>query len=141
MKTLRILAALAIAAIAYAVDAVDNKPEDPNRTFVPGPAVSPGNALAEGAATYDHGFPIPAGARRNDSLGGATSIAPGKNYSLVVYDVESPIESVTAFYGTRLAGAKQSSEAHEVRFSTQRGTVKLARFDKGTRITFVIGPH
>jgi hypothetical protein len=128
--TPRILAALTLAAIAYAADAVDKQPEDPNRTF-----------QLEGAATYEHGIPIPAGARRNDSLGGASSIAPGKNYTLVVYDVETPIESVTAFYGTRLAGAKQSSEGHEVRFSTQRGTVKLARFDKGTRITLVIGPR
>jgi hypothetical protein len=139
MKTPGILAALTLATIAYAVGAVDKQPDDPNRTFVRGPSAS--RIELEGAATYEHGFPIPAGARRNDRLGGATSVAPGKNYTLVVYDVESSIESVTAFYGTRLAGAKQSSEGREVRFSTQRGTVKLARFDKGTRITLVIGPH
>jgi hypothetical protein len=89
----------------------------------------------------EQGFPIPAGARKNASLGGATTLAPGKNYTLVVYDIESAIDAVAAFYGKHLPDAMRTAEGNEVRFSTPGGTVKLARLDKGTRITLVIGPR
>jgi hypothetical protein len=92
-------------------------------------------------AAWEHGFPIPAGARRNDSLGGATSVAPGKNYTLSVYDIDSGIDAMTAFYEYHLLEAKRASEGQEVRFSTPRGYVRLARFNKGTRITLVVGPR
>jgi hypothetical protein len=89
----------------------------------------------------EQGFPIPAGARKNTGLGGATTLAPGKNYTLVVYDTDSAIDTVSAFYGRHLPDAARTEEGNEVRFSTRRGTVKLARLDNGTRITLVIGPR
>jgi hypothetical protein len=89
----------------------------------------------------EQGFPIPAGARKNTALGGATTLAPGKNYTLVVYDIDSAIDTVNAFYRKHLADAARTEEANEVRFSTRGGTVKLARLDQGTRITLVIGPR
>ena len=89
----------------------------------------------------EQGFPIPAGARKNTALGGATTLAPGKNYTLVVYDVESAIETVSAFYGKHLPDAARTEEGNEVRFSTRGGTIKLARLDGGTRITLVVGPR
>ena len=89
----------------------------------------------------EQGFPIPAGARRNTALGGATTLAPGKNYTLVVYDIDSAIETVSAFYGKHLADAVRTEEGNEVRFSARGGTIKLARLDNGTRITLVIGPR
>ena len=89
----------------------------------------------------EQGFPIPAGARKNASLGGATTLAPGKNYTLVVYDVESAVDAVSAFYARHLPEAARTEEGNEVRFSTRGGTVKLTRLDQGTRITLVIGPR
>ena len=89
----------------------------------------------------EQGFPIPAGARKNTALGGATTLAPGKNYSLVVYDVEATIATVNAFYEKQLPEAARTEEGNEVRFSTRGGTVKLARLDNATRITLVIGPR
>ena len=93
------------------------------------------------AAAWEQGFPIPAGARRNEALGGATSIAPGRNYSVRVYDIDSGIETMIDFYGHHLPAAKRTSEGRETRFSTPEGHVKITRLDKGTRITFVIGPR
>jgi len=90
---------------------------------------------------WQHGFPIAKGARRNDALGGATSVAPGRNYTLIVYDIDSSQEAMTAFYGHHLPEAKRATEGKEVRFSTPGGTVRLARSGKGTRITLVIGPR
>ena len=89
----------------------------------------------------EQGFPIPAGARKNTALGGATTLAPGKNYTLVVYDVDSAIDTVSAFYGKHLPDAARTEEGNEVRFSTRGGTIKLARLDGGTRITLVVGPR
>lgn len=89
----------------------------------------------------EQGFPIPAGARKNTALGGATTLAPGKNYTLVVYDIEAAIDIVSAFYGTQLPEAVRMEEGNEVRFSTRHGTIKLGRLDNGTRITLVIGPR
>jgi hypothetical protein len=102
-----------------------------------GPA---GSAISPPAA-WEDGFPLPAGARRNDLLGGATSVAPGKNYTLKVYDTDSGIKATIAFYEHHLPGAKRITEGQEVRFAGQGGYVKLARLDRGTRITLVIGPH
>jgi hypothetical protein len=92
-------------------------------------------------AAWDEGFPIPASARRNDSLGGATSVAPGKNYTVRVYDTDAVINAMSAFYAHHLPDAKRVSVGREVRFSTLRGTVRLLALEKGTRITLVIGPR
>ncbi len=92
-------------------------------------------------ASNEQGFPIPAAAKKNPSLGGATTLAAGKNYTLTVYDIDADIESVTAFYESHLRGAKRVSEAQEVRFTTQGGTVRVAPLDNGTRITLVVGPR
>ena len=93
------------------------------------------------AAAQDHGLPIPEGARKNASLGGATTLATGKNYTIVVYDFESPIATVNEFYASRLSGAQRTAEGEEVRFQTGEGTIKLARLGAGTRITLTIGPR
>ena len=92
-------------------------------------------------AAFEHGFPLPAGARKNESLGGATSVAPGKNYTLSVYDIDSPVEVVSAFYDAHLPDAVRAAEGQGVRWSNRAGTVRLARLDKGTRITIVVGPR
>jgi len=105
------------------------------------PAAGGEGGKSDAPVAREQGFPIPAGARKNTSLGGTTTLAPGKNYTLVVYDVESPIDAVTAFYRKHLPDAEQAVEGNEVRFSTRGGTVRLARLDKGTRITLAIGPR
>ena len=92
-------------------------------------------------AEPEQGFPIPRGARRNDSLGGATSLAPGRNYTLRVYDVDCDMETATAFYERYLPESKRASEGQEVKFATPRGYVKLSRSAHGTRITLAVGPQ
>ena len=98
-------------------------------------------SMAMSAAAQDHSFPIPGGARKNAALGGATTLATGKNYTIVVYDLESPFATVSEFYVSRLPGAQRTIEAEEVRFQTSEGTIKLARLGAGTRITLTIGPR
>jgi hypothetical protein len=93
------------------------------------------------AVAREHGFPVPRAARRNESLGGATSVAPGKNYTVIVYDVDSGIEAMTTFYAYHLPEAKRVAEGREVKFSTPAGHVRLARIGKSTRITLAIGPR
>ena len=51
------------------------------------------------------------------------------------------LDTMTAFYELHLPSAKRVPERQEVRFTTQGGTVRLARLDKGTRITLVVGPR
>jgi hypothetical protein len=85
-------------------------------------------------------LPLPAGSRKNDSLGGATTLAPGKNYVTRVYETEDGIDSVTEFYQRRL-GANAVREGEGVRFSSDRGTVRLMPLGKGTRITLIVGPQ
>ena len=98
-------------------------------------------AVASSAAAQDHGIPVPEGARRNASLGGATTLATGKNYTIVVYEVESPLAAVSEFYASRLPDARRTSEAEEVRFQTNDGVIRIARLGTGTRITLTIGPR
>ena len=93
------------------------------------------------AAAQDHGFPIPEGARKNASLGGATTLATGRNFTIVVYEHDSPIATVSEFYASRLPGAQRTAEGEEVRFQTREGTIRLARIAAGTRITLAIGPR
>jgi hypothetical protein len=93
------------------------------------------------AAAQDRSFPVPDGAKKNASLGGATTLATGKNYTIEVYDLESPIAAVREFYASRLPGATQASEGDDTRFSTSEGTIKLARLGAGTRITVTLGPR
>jgi hypothetical protein len=93
------------------------------------------------AAEGDEGFPLPAGARRNVALGGATTLPTGKNYTIVVYEVDSPLATVRDFYASQLREAPQTTEGDEVRFSMRGGTVRLARFGAGTRITLTTGPR
>lgn len=68
-------------------------------------------------------------------------MAPGKNYTLIVYDVDSGIEAMTTFYAYYLPEARSVVEGREVRFSTPGGHVRLARIGKSTRITLAIGPR
>jgi hypothetical protein len=98
-------------------------------------------SMTMSAGAQDHSFPIPAGARKNASLGGATTLATGKNYTVVVYDHESPIAAVKEFYATRLPGAVQTNDGEDVRFSASEGMIKLARLGAGTRITVTLGPR
>jgi hypothetical protein len=92
-------------------------------------------------ATWENEFPIPAGARSNESLGGATSLAPGRNFTIKVYDTEAAIEAMIAFYDYHLPAAKRERGVQEARFSGAGGHVKLSRRGKGTRITLTIGPR
>ena len=77
----------------------------------------------------------------NEALGGATTLAPGKNYTLKVYDVEADVSAMMAFYERHLPAAKRVSEGREARFAVPSGYVRLAPLDKGTRITYAIGPR
>jgi hypothetical protein len=104
------------------------------------PTASGEGGKADGPAR-DHGLPVPAGAAKNASLGGATTLAPGKNYTLIVYDVDSPLESVAAFYSSQSPGAARTTSGEEIHFSAREGTIKLARLGNGTRITLVLGPR
>ncbi len=90
---------------------------------------------------WEQGFPIPPRARRNESLGGATSLGPGRNYTLIVYDVGAGMETIVSFYGRHLPDATRSPEGEGVRFSTSRGYIRLAPSALGTRITLAVGPR
>jgi len=91
-------------------------------------------------AEWKSGFPVPKGARRNASLGGATTLAPGKNYSWEVHDVDAGIQAVTAFFTRHLPDAGRSSQGQTVKFSKAGGSVELAPSGEGTRITLRWGP-
>jgi hypothetical protein len=91
--------------------------------------------------TWDRGFPVPPGATRNSSLGGATSVDPGKNYSVTVYDTNASVDAMDRFYAHYLPEARRAVEGPALGFSTARGSVTLVPQDRGTRITLVIGPQ
>jgi hypothetical protein len=90
---------------------------------------------------WEQGLPIPEGARRNDALGGATSLAPGKNYTLKVYDIALPVRVVAAFYEHHVPAATRETAGNETKLSVPGGHVRLVPFADGTRITLVVGPH
>jgi hypothetical protein len=81
--------------------------------------------LAEIPARWEQGFPVPFGAHSNTSPSGATSLSPGHNYTLQVYDVTVRVEVMTAFYAHYLPEATRSSADAEVRFSMPGGSVTL----------------
>jgi hypothetical protein len=140
MKRACLLAVLMIAVISC-TGARGQKPEKPPNVGDVQPGSAAMNPTIPEPARWEEGFPIPVGARRNDSRGGATSVAPGKNYTLTVYEIDAGVEAMTAFYGHHLPEAKRVSVGQEVRFATPGGYVRLARIDNSTRITLVIGPH
>jgi len=86
-------------------------------------------------------LPIPPGSRRNEALGGATTLAPGKNYVRSVYETPESIDAVTDFYQRRLSGVAPVREGRTVTFSTAQGVVKLVPLENGTRITLIVGPR
>ena len=98
-------------------------------------------AVAGSASAQDHGIPVPDGARKNSSLGGATTLATGKNYTIVVYELDSPPAVVSEFYASRLPDAQRTSEGEEVRFQAKEGTIRIVRLGAGTRITLTVGPR
>lgn len=101
----------------------------------------------------EQGFPLPRGARRNAALDGATSLAPGKNYMIRVYEVDVDLRAIDTFYGVHLPKAKRSTPDHAILFgegeeyaivfSTPRGSVVLSpsSVPRGTRIKLAIGPQ
>jgi hypothetical protein len=92
-------------------------------------------------AEWEHGFPIPKGARGNDSAGGATTRGPGANYVLKAYDLAAGLPAIIAFYDRHLRGAQRSSEGEVVLFSKSGGSVRLTPSGQGTRITLTLGPQ
>ena len=92
-------------------------------------------------ADWEQGFPIPRGARRNRSLGGATTLQPGQNYVIQVYDVDASLEATIAFYGRHLSDATRSAAGDGVKFSRPGGHVTLVRSAQGIRITLALGPR
>lgn len=92
-------------------------------------------------ADWEQGFPIPRRARRNRSLGGATTLQPGQNYVIQVYDVDASLEATIAFYGRHLPDARRSAAGEGVKLSKAGGHVTLARSAQGTRITLALGPR
>jgi len=86
-------------------------------------------------------LPIPPGARKNDAFGGATTLAPGKNYSRTVYETQQEIARVADFYQRRLTGVSPVREGRTITFSTRQGVVKLVPLAQGTRITLIVGPR
>ena len=89
----------------------------------------------------ESGLPIPKGARLNRELSGATSVNPGRNYTIAVYDVDTGVEAMTAFYAHHLRDATRAIEGREVRFSMPKRSVRLVPLNLGTRITLTTGPH
>ena len=98
-------------------------------------------AMAGSASAQDHGIPVPDGARRNPSLGGATTLATGRNYTILVYELETAPAAVAEFYASRLPDARRTSEGEEARFATNEGTIRIVPLGAGTRITLTIGPR
>ena len=96
-------------------------------------------AAASRVAAED--LPLPAGSVKNASLGGATTLAPGKNYTRSVYETKESIDAVTEFYQRSLADAAPVRADDTVTFSAARGTIKLTRLATGTRITLIVGPQ
>ena len=92
-------------------------------------------------AEWEEGFPIPLGARRHPSLGGATTLQPGQNYVFQVYDLDAGVEATTAFYVRHLPDATRSAARDRVTFSRPGGHVTLVRSAQGTRITLTVGPR
>jgi hypothetical protein len=92
-------------------------------------------------ADWEEGFPIPRGARRNRALGGATTLPPGQNYVIRVYDVDAGLDAAIAFYGRHLPDARRSAAGEGVRFSKTGGHVTLVRSAQGVRITLALGPQ
>jgi hypothetical protein len=95
----------------------------------------------EEAPMSDNGFPIPPSARRNDALGGATSLAPGRNFMIHVYDTDSSLQSVAAFYDEHLPHARRDSRDDQHIYTDATGSVTLTRTERGTRISLQIGPR
>ena len=89
----------------------------------------------------ESGLPIPKNARLNRGLSGATSVNPGRNYTIATYEVNAGMEAVTAFYAKHLGGAMRTVEGQEVRFSMAKRSVRLVPSHPGTRITITTGPH
>ena len=85
-------------------------------------------------------FPVPPASRRNESLGGATTLTPGKNFIRRVYETDEGIDVVADYYQRRLA-VDATRDGETVRFKTARGTVQLTPIGKGTRITLILGPR
>ena len=98
-------------------------------------------AATMSAAAQDHGIPVPEGATKNASLGGATTLATGRNYTIFVYELESPLAAVSDFYASRLPDARRTAQGEEVHYQTKEGTIRIARLGAGTRITLTIGPR
>ena len=92
-------------------------------------------AAAKGVPPGD--FPVPAGAKRVESAGGATSLGPGRNYTRTVYETTESFEQILAFYERRLPGAKRTEPGT---FGTPKGTVRVERRDGKTWIVITAGP-
>jgi hypothetical protein len=66
-----------------------------------------------------------------------TSLAPGQNVMVRVYDVAAAPAEVVAFYRDRLRGAAQDTSGPTVTFSTDGGSLRIEPVGTGTRIQLV----
>ena len=92
----------------------------------------------EAATTVEVEVPLPEGAVHQAVLDRATSLAPGKNFSVRVYDVAAAPAEVVAFYAGRLRGAARETAGSTVAFASDGGRVTVEAHDTGTRITLIV---
>ncbi len=84
-------------------------------------------------------FPVYPGAEKKG--GGATSIQPGKNYTLTVYWVAKPLAEVVRFYEEKLPGLKSKEADGSVKFTTTQGAVVIRAVEDRTQINISQGPQ
>lgn len=95
-------------------------------------------AARDAATTVEIEVPVPQGAEHRPALDRATTINPGRNVSLRVYDLAAAPDEVVAFYAARLRGAVREESGAAVTFSSDGGRVTVEPLDTGTRITLLV---
>ncbi len=106
---------------------------------LPRGATPVGDGINE-VAEWRSGFPVPQGARKDARRGGATSLAPGKNQVLEVYEVDAGIDVIARFFARHLPDAERQSNGEAVKFSRTGGSVDLFPVGPRTRLEYRFGP-
>src|SRR5262245_43233604 len=75
----------------------------------------------------NQGFPLPAGAEPRRELGGATSLGPGANRTIEVFDVPMSLDEAKRFYAEHLGAEYVRTDADsEIVFVAPTRSVRLA---------------
>jgi len=87
-------------------------------------------------------LPIYPNAVQDRERSGATSIDPGRNYTVAIYSVKSPLADVLQFYETRLKNFQRSNDQDgSIKLTGKSGYVRLIQSGSGTQIQIVEGPQ